>query len=74
MNNRMAFEIKMTPEKLQEICQYVKNAQEHMMEGQTFRVEIFHNIDFVFHGLKPFKVPTGSSREPELLKDNSGLQ
>jgi hypothetical protein len=74
MNNRIAFEIKMTPDKLLEMLQYAKSAQEHMCEGQTFRLEVSYNVDFVFAGLKPFKSNVGSSRDSEMLRDLPVIQ
>ncbi len=53
MNARLAYEIKMTPEKLQEIYHYVTNARKHLIEGQVLRVEVSTNVDFVFQTLKP---------------------
>jgi intracellular sulfur oxidation DsrE/DsrF family protein len=69
MNTRMAYEVKMDVEKLQQMIQAVKNASEAMTEGQTFRIEVAYNIDFIFTGLKPFSHPTAISRESEPLKD-----
>jgi hypothetical protein len=68
MNTRMSYEIKMNTEKLQQIFNAVKNAAEHMTEGQVLRIEIAHNVDFVFYGLKPFVSTTASSRETEIEK------
>ena len=70
MNNRLAFEIEMTTEQLQKMCEYVSNAQQVMTEGQVFRLEVSHNIDFVFKNLKPFKGPLSNFRETEEILDS----
>lgn len=63
MNNRVAFEIDMTPEKIEKVLTYIQNAKGVMTEGQTFRLEISHNVDLVFKGLKTTKFGTSISRE-----------
>ena len=68
MNTRMAYEIKMSSEKLQQMLTVVKKASGHMTEGQVLRIEIAHNVDFVFHGLRPFASTTESRRETEIEK------
>jgi hypothetical protein len=65
MNNRVSFEIEMTPEKVTKILDCIQNAKGVMTEGQTFRLEISHNVDLVFKGLKNTKFGTAISRETE---------
>lgn len=71
MNTRMSYEVRMDVEKLQKMIQAVKNASEVMTEGQTFRIEVSYNVDFVFNGLKPFNVTTATSRESEPSKEQT---
>jgi hypothetical protein len=70
MNNRIAFEIEMTEERLTEMLQYVKNAKDHMVAGQTFRLEVDYNVDFVFKGLKSFRSEIYLKRETEEVLDS----
>lgn len=63
MNNRIAFEIDMTPEKIEKVLTYIENAKKQMQDGQIFRLEISHNVDLVFKGLKQFKFGTSTNRE-----------
>ena len=70
MQNRLAFEIEMTTEQLQKMCEYVSNAQQVMVEGQVFKLEVSHNVDFVFKNLKPFKGPLSNYRESEEVLDS----
>lgn len=72
-NTRLAFEIEMTTEQLQEMCKYVSNAQQVMTEGQVFRLEVSHNVDFVFKNLKPFKGPLTNYRETEVPLDSGRI-
>lgn len=73
MNNRLAFEIEMTTEQLQKMCEYVANAQQLMAEGQIFRLEVSHNVDFVFKNLKPFRGPINNFRETETVLDSGRI-
>jgi hypothetical protein len=63
MNTRVAFQVPMTIEKLQQMIQYAKAAQENMLVGQTLTIQVDHKIDFMFSDLKPFTQATAISRE-----------
>jgi hypothetical protein len=70
MNNRIAYEIEMTEERLQEMLKCVKNAKDHMVHGQTFRLEIAYNVDFVFKGLVSFKGEVFTRAETQTQLDS----
>lgn len=71
MKNRIAFEVEMTIEQLQEMLKYATNAQRLMAEGQVFKLEVSHNVDFTFRNLKPFKSPINDITET-LMELDSG--
>ena len=74
MNTRRSYVIKMDVDKLQKMIIAVANAREFMTEGQELRIEVSHNVDFVFENLKPFIATTAVSRESEPSKDQASLQ
>lgn len=65
LKTRMAYEVRMDIETLHKMIVAAQNAQEAMTEGQVFRLEVSHNFDFVFHGLKPFNHGTAITRESQ---------
>lgn len=69
MNTRMSYEIKMTTERLQQMIFAANSASKAMTEGQVLRIEVSHNVDFVFYNLKPFQVSTGATKESESPKE-----
>lgn len=63
MNTRISYNVNMDVDTLEKMIVAVKNAKENMTEGQVLRIQVSHNVDFVFHNLKPFNATTATSRE-----------